>query len=329
MNLQIRDYRSAEGQKLVANSKRPEIQKLPNGREMVINSRLDHREWELFDTAVVEAARSLLVGVADLRMMKLVNSGVDYGIQVVTQRVQSERRTADVGMDTRTRVNRDRTDRKPISIPVPVISTEYELGERELRASRNLGAPLDVTEARECGASIADTMEDMLFTYNGVMFAGLPVYGYLNAPGAHTASASSLGGGDFAIADNAYNTVKGVLGAQSARRFRGDWMIYLNSVQYHECLTLRDNTDTTQLGLIKNLPGIVDVKESDRVTAGSMVVVHMNPSTIEWIEALPVQNREWESGDMSTFNGKVLTVAVPWIKVDYRGYSGVSVISGC
>lgn len=326
------------GHELITNTFRPYIDEKsgraykydPVSRQIVANSRLDAREWQLFDTQIAEMARVRMPGVVDLRGAGLVRSNVDLGVLEIKKRVQSERRLADIRMDTESRVDNDRVDRKVITVPLPVISTAYKIGERELRASRNTGTPLDVTEAREAAQSVAETLESMLFNgTTAVTINGNAVKGYLNATGALSETATNAGGGDFGTADNPYKTVVGTLGLLDDRRYRGPFMIYLNSVQYYELLALRANTDTRQIDLIRALPEIRGVDISPHVTAGTMLMVQMTPDVIELYEAFGVQNREWENPNRSAFHAQVMTVAVPLVQYNYASQTGIAVITGC
>lgn len=323
------------GVELITNSYRPRINPKTNQAfivngygEIVRNSRLDATEWQYIDTEISKMARVRMEGITDLRAAGLVRTNVDIGVAEIKKRIQSEFTAANVRMDTESVIENDRSDKKAITVPLPVISKGYKINERELRASRNAGIPLDTTEAIEAAQSVAETAESILFNgTTAVTVNGNAVKGYLNATGALSDTGSNMGGGDFATADNAYKTVVGTIGALEARRYRGPFMIYLNSVQFFETLTLRSNTDTTQYDLIKRLPQVLDVKISPEVTAGTMVVVQMTPDVVEIYEALPIQNREWEAPNRSAFFAQVLTVMIPVIQYNYNSQTGIALIS--
>lgn len=326
------------GQDLITNTFRPYVDEKtgraykydPVSKQIVANSRLDAGEWQLFDSQIAEMARVRMPGIAHLRSAGLVRGGIDLGVLEIKKRIQSERRPANIRMDTESQVDNDRVDRKVITVPLPVISTAYKIGERELRASRNAGVPLDTTEARESAQSVAETLEGILFKgTTEITINGNAVKGYLNATGALSETASNAGGGDFATADNPYKTVVGVLGLLDARRYRGPFMIYLNSVQYYETLALRSNTDTRQIDLIRALPEIRGVEISPHVDAGTMLVVQMTPDVVELYEAFSLQNREWENPNRSAFHAQVMTVAVPMVQYNYASQTGIAIITGC
>lgn len=301
--------------------------------QIVGNSRLDSREWTLLDTEVRAMQRTILIGIDHLRTRGLVRSIGSLGVMQVDKRIQSERRTADVTMDTRTRINNDRVDRETLSVPLPVISTAYQIGERELEASRRLMLPLDTAEAVESSRAVSETLEGILFNgTTAVTLNGNAVKGYNNATGALSTSTGSLSTGAWTTGDNAYNTIKALLAQMELRRYRGPFMLYLHSTDYFNLLQLRASpSDTTQMDLIKALPGIAGIEKVDagNATAGTALMVQMTSDVVQLQETMPITNREWRSDDQSTFYGKVMTVSIPFIQKNYAGYAGVALCSGC
>lgn len=335
MAVEFSTFEGASPNGLIANTFRPKMNKagqIVYPGALATNARLDAREWKLLDSTVMEATYPVLVGIADLRAAGLVRNIPSIGIFQVDQRVQSERAAANITMETSTRTDNDRIERSTISIPLPVISTNYQIGERELAASRISGMPLDMAEASAAARSVAETLESILF--NGttvVVFNGMTIKGYNNATNAATDTATGYGGGVWATGDNAYNSIKGAVASMdSTRRFRGPFMIYLHPTNYMQLLTVRANTDTTQLDLIRKLPQIRDVKMVDptNITVNTMLMVQMTRDVVELQEALPIQNRQWMTPDESVFHAKVLTIAAPFIKTNYSTYSGVLKMTG-
>lgn len=343
--LQITAADAADG--IIGNSFRPMFPKLKTGEkpdarrpgylvadggEIVGNSVFDSREWTLFDTRVQASARIAMRGIQDLRSAGLVVPVGSIGVRQIDKRIQGEKRAANITMETGSRVDMDRTERGMISVPLPVIHQDYQIGERELAGSRMMGMPLDTLEAAESGQSVGETLESILFNgTTAVKFNGSAIKGYNNATGQLADTASNFGGGDFATADNAYKTVLGVLAAMETRRYRGKFNIYISTTQYHQLLLLRgDTNNTTQMQLLMALPQINDIVLVDTtlVADGYMLVVALQPDVVELYEALPITNREWMSGNRAVFYGKVLTVAVPFVKYDTRGYTGIAKVSG-
>lgn len=303
--------------------------------QIVGNSRLDSREWTLLDTQVTLMQRTVLIGIQDLRTYGLVRPIGSIGVMQVDKRIQSERRAADVTMSSRTAVNNDRVDRQTLSVPLPIISTAYQIDERELEASRRLMLPLDTAEATESARAVAETQESILFNgTTAVVLNGNGVKGYLNATGALSTSTSSLSTGAWTTGDNAYNTVKQTLATMETRRFRGPFVIYLHPTDYYNLLAVRnDVSNVTQMDLIKRLQQIADVKMVDAnncvgAAAGSMLMVQMTNDVVELQETMPITNREWRSDDLSTFYAKVMCMAIPFMQYNSVGYTGIALVSG-
>jgi len=339
MQAQIFDSGSTAYNGLVGNTFLPKFNKAGQGflvnsaGNIVGNSRLDSREWTLLDTQVRLMERTILIGIQHLRQYGLVRSIGSIGVMQVDKRIQSERRAADVTMSSRTAINNDRVERNTISVPLPIISTQYNIDERELEASRRLMLPLDTAEATEAARAVAETLESILFNgTTAVTLNGNAIKGYNNATGALSTSTSSLSTGVWTTDDNAYNTIKALLAQMELRRFRGPFMIYLHSTDYFNLLQVRASpSDTTQMELIKRLPGIAGVEKVDagNATAGTALMVQMDNNTVELQETLPIQNREWRSDDMSTFSAKVMTMAIPFLQYNYQNQTGIAICSGC
>lgn len=324
---------------LIGNTFQPRFSKTGQGflvnsaGSIVGNSRLDAREWKLLDTQVALMQRTILIGIQHLRTYGLVKPIGSIGVMQVDKRIQSERKAANVTMNTRTVVDNDKVDRQTISVPLPVISTAYQIDERELEASRRLMLPLDTAEATEAARAVSETMESILFNgTTAITLNGNAVKGYNNATGALSTSTSSLSTGAWTSGDNAYNTIKALLAQMELRRFRGPFMLYLHSTDYFNLLQVRAApSDTTQMMLIKSLPGIAGIEKVDagNATAGTALMVQMTNDVVELQETMPITNREWRSDDMSTFYAKVMCMAIPFMQYNFVGYSGVALCSGC
>lgn len=324
---------------LVGNTFLPKFKK--DGRGVLVNSqggivgnsRLDSREWTLLNTQVATMQRTILIGINNLRQYGLVQNIGSIGVMQVDKRIQSERRAADVTMSTRTVVNNDRVDRNTLSVPLPIISTAYQIDERELASSRQLMLPLDTAEATESARAVSETLEGILFNgTTAVTLNGNAVKGYNNATGALSTSTSSLSTGAWSTADNAYNTIKALLAQMELRKFRGPFVLYLHSTDYFNLLIMRASaSDTTQMDLIKRLPGIAAIEKVDagNATAGTAVMVQMTSDVVQLQETMPIQNREWRSDDMSTFYAKVMCMAIPFVQYNYNLQTGIAICSGC
>ena len=91
------------------------------------NALLNREEWEKLDQEVFRMAQQQLGAYADLIAARLT-SDTTLAEYLATWRVASERIPAEVSMDLRTRRTYDRIDKKTFGVPIPIISTAYEIG---------------------------------------------------------------------------------------------------------------------------------------------------------------------------------------------------------
>ncbi len=308
------------------NTKRPTV----NAAGIVTNSFLTKAEWSVLDAAVIQRAKLRLNIVSDLIAAGLVTD-TSYANMLSQWRVASERASATVSMDGRTRSNRDRTDKLTFGVPVPIIHDAYSIGRRELLASRTLGSELDTTEAAATAAVVAESAEEMVFNgASGIVVSGSTIPGLTTHAQRTTDTAQNYGGGDFGTVSNVLPTFLGAISAMGAKRFHGPYNVYISNTQYVQLLArYSDGSGQTVLDSVLALPHIASVKPSDFLVAGSAVMVQMTSDVIDLIRAGSIENREWVSPDGEELNFKVMMVMAPRLKQDYAGNLGVCHITGC
>ncbi len=296
-----------------------------NGLGITTNSFLDRREWAQLDRKIFEMVKLRLNAIADLRSLGLVEPG-SLAEMLSQWRMASERFRPSVNMDGRTRANRDRTDRNVFSVPVPIFRTDYELGSRELLASRTLGLPLDTFEAGEAAFAIAEEQERMLFNGNAtVVVQGSGIFGYTTLAARDTNTAAGYGGGDFGTISNIEPTFLGMLNALSLIRYHGPFFCYVANTQYNQMLsTYTDGSGQTGLSRALAIPQISAIKPSDFLAAGNVVMVQMTSNVVDWKEAMGIENREWESPDGQALFFAVMAAGAPRLKSDVDGNAGIA-----
>jgi len=292
---------------------------------MVANSMLDKREWAELDREIFEMVKLRKNAVQDLIDRRLVKN-TTLAEMLSQWRMASERVRPSVNMDGRSRADRDRTDRNVFSVPVPIYRTDYEIGRRELLASRKLGTPIDTFEAGEAAEAIVEEQERTLFNGNtNIVVQGNPIYGYTTLPGRDTATAAAYGGGDFGTLSNIRPTFLGMLAALSAKRYHGPFVCYVANAQYHEMLErYTDGSGQTALDTVLELPQIDEVKPSDFLAASNVVMVQMTRNVVDWIVAMALENFEWMSGDQQALFFAVMAAASPRLKTDVDGNAGIA-----
>jgi uncharacterized linocin/CFP29 family protein len=295
----------------------------PNG--MTVNSLLRKDEWEELDRAVLEAVSSELNGVQALRNMGLVQRLGGLGSMVSQWNVASERTAASLTMSGRSNGERGRVEKRLRSVPVPIAFAEYEIGLRELEASRRLGDALDTTEAAASARVVAEKQEELLFSGDTtIVVGGDNIEGFTTATGRDTDTATNYGGGDFATAGNGAKTILGMISALAAKNYRGPFGVWISNTQYWQVQTPLANRDGNDLSDILAIPQVSFADRSDELADGVVIVAQLTRDVVDLAVALEVTNREWASGDEMAFYGKVMAAVIPRVKTDYAGNVGVA-----
>ena len=303
---------------------------LQNDKAIVANSFLDKREWAELDRTIFEMVKLRRNAVQDLLDRNLTKRTTLA--ELLSQfRMASERIRPSVNMDGRSRADRDRTDRVVRAVPIPIIRTDYEIGRRELLASRKLGSPLDTFEAGEAAMAVAEEQERMLFNGNTtVVVQGSSIPGYTTLAARDTGTAAAYGGGDFGTISNIPDTFLGMLAALAAKRYHGPFACYIAQAQWHEMLqTFTDGSGQTALARVLELPQIETIKPSDFLAAGNLTMVQMTSNVVDIAIGMDIENREWEHPDGQSLNFAVLAASAPRLKTDYAGNAGIAHATAC
>lgn len=332
MSFQVLDFNSNEGQEEATSGSRPFIINqggkkrvmVRNSRGLVVNSLLTDREWKELDTAVIEAAKPHVRAVAGLMSRGLRKQLRDAGTLTSHWNQASELTPANVSMTGASRGEQDRLETQQSGVPVPVIFKEFEIPIRQLKASRRSGEGIDVTTAVAAAEVVGDGIEGMLFTGSNVSLNNTTIYGFLNHPNRITDSAVNFGGGSWSVVTNIKATILGMLAAAAAQFQYGPFGIYLNPVDYLNCLEdYPDGKDDTPLQRILDLPDIEFVEPSYKVPLGQLSMVRLAASVVDIAEAEPLMVKEWVSGDGAIAHFKVSIIAVPRVKADINGRAGI------
>lgn len=314
---------------MIVNERKQVLVRSPRG--LMVNSLLREDEWKEVDTAALTAARPPLKVVSQLRSRGLVKRLGGLGSLVSQWYMRSEITPAKVSM-TGQGADRDLPDLRMAGVPVPIVHKEFSIDLRNLEASRRLGDGLDVAGAEEAARVVAEAYDDLVLNGNTtIVIGGMTIYGMRTHPSRKTDTAANFGGGDWsAAADNAYNTVKGMIAAAMANRHYGPYMLYVSEAQYIDLLIIyADGTGQTPLQRILALPQIEGVEMLPNLAAGEVLLVQMTGEVIRLAEAMDIQVREWASPDGMTSVFRVMLCGTPEIKARYDGKSGIVHATGC
>jgi uncharacterized linocin/CFP29 family protein len=99
--------------------------------------------------------------------------------------------------------NKDRTEKTPFNITVPVIEKEFEILWRDIEAARGSGMPLDTQEAENAARQCAEDEDFLLITGEHTGFNALGVEGLATATGRNTSAGGDWSANAFTYVNNA------------------------------------------------------------------------------------------------------------------------------
>ena len=302
-----------------------------DARGLTVLSHLRKDEWEQLDAAVIEAVRGQTSGVADLRAAGLTQQLGGLGTVVSQFSVAAQKHRPVVSMSGRSAEQRDRQEKVLRSVPVPIIHQEFEIGLRELLASRNAGDGLDVTEASASAREVVEEQDRILFNGSpGIVFSGETIWGYTTHPDRDTDTAAnySPGTGSWGTAGEPVATVLGMMQALADKFYYGPFGLYLAHEQWFQVQTWNANRAGSELTDLQALAGISFVRPSFLLAAGNVVLVQMTSNVVDLATAEALTTREWSSADEMAAYGKVMAAEIHRLKADASGNLGVAHATG-
>jgi uncharacterized linocin/CFP29 family protein len=297
--------------------------------QLTTHATLRRDEWKHLDEAVLMASRDRLVGIQDLRDNGLVyNLPNPMGSTVLETHKVDDPHTAEMTMDGVTRTQGDRPDFSTEYIPIPIIHVDYEINARVLASSRNLGNPLDTTNAESAARRIAEYLEDLLFTNTTYAYGGGTIYSYISHPNNNDVTLATAWDDSAKTAAQIRDDVLSMKQASIDAKHYGPWMLYIPTSWE---TSLDEDYDDTRGNTIRQrlqaIEGIMGIKVADRLPADNAVLVQMKPNTVRLIDGLPIQNIEWKVEGNFLTKYKVMTIQVPQIRADKSGNCGVTLLS--
>lgn len=281
--------------------------------QMAGNATLRKDEWERVDDRVNMVLRERLTVVEDLRGRGLVEPASIGTIIRVTERL-SDFDDAEVTFDGDTAPQKDKPDFNYDSIPVPVISKDFQIGWRQLDASRTRGEPLDVTGAELAARKVADQLQNLIT--NGLSSGGPSGGGIPGLTSAGNKLTSSYNGDHWDDASpQIVNDVVDMLSTAYASSLFGPFALY---VPKNFWAPLQDDYssskgDRTFLERIQAFSDIEVVRPLDSLSNDNVVLVQMTRDVLDLTEAQAITTVQWQKNPMVT-NFRVLFVGGPQIK---------------
>lgn len=290
---------------------------------------LRHEEWQVYDKAIVDIARPLLVAVNDLRSRNLVLNIDGMAATELTWETISDMEAAQVDMTPQVRSRNDQVQFVMNYLPLPIIHAGFNIDVRKLNASRRGGQGLDVTQAQIASRKVAEKAEEMLLCgLSSYKFGDGTLYGYCDFPSANTGNLShhwdDSGASGTSIIDDVLNMMQDSMDDYCY----GPWGLYVPHKYAH---VLNDDHKTyserTVLERLVAIQGIQFVRPSAKITSTKVALVPLTGDQVELVQGLDITNVPWEGGGGFVLHHEVMAIMVPRLKADQEGRSGIVIYS--
>lgn len=290
---------------------------------------LRREDWQRIDRQVQWEAKQRL------RFWESIYTANPYvipngmGVLAVQHAVATGSADAIISMDPIRRSERSRPVLDTVSIPLPVIHSDNNIGIRQLAVSRNSDMPLDVTNIALSGRAVGEVLERLaLGTSASFSFAGGTVYGALNFPQRLTATFTSPETGGYAFS-TFVNELLAAIQLLKRRFFYGPYDIYYSTGWSRffgmDYSALYPNRGV--LARLREIEGIRSWTEIDFLPDFTMILMQRTPDVIEGINGMDITTVAWEESGGFESIFKVLCIQVPRIRATYSGNCGILHIS--
>lgn len=298
------------------------------------NGTLRPREWEQFDTKIIDVTRQEAKAVGYIEGKGLTVQG-SFGKTISTYARMSDVDTVTASMTPGANMEKDAQEFDEIGVNVPLLSGSFDIDDRTLEASRNWGESLDTTAAAALTKNIWITANEILFNgWKPSLGNGNPVYGFTNRPGALTGSitANSWNGttttGYGATIDKEFNAhIKSL----AQKYYHGPFAVWVSNNIY----TPLQRPFSEQYGgvtVMQHLmayPQVEAVMNSDQLADNTVVIVQMTDDVVDIYKGLDMTPTPIEFQCAPMVSEYYLAYAfAPRVKVNYKDETGILVATG-
>lgn len=310
---------------MVNSDKGPVLRAIP----VTANAALMRDEWIEIDRVVQRVSRERLVGAADLMSRGLTyNLTNPMGKTVFEYQDMNDPGEASVSMDGATQGKGDRPDYLTKYLPIPIIHSDFTLGQRSLEASRTSGDAIDTTMVESCTRRVIEKLEDMLFTSYSYTFGGGTIQSYIAFTNKNSVTLSANWNaagktGALILAD-----VLDMVQASITAKHYGPWVLYVPTA--YQTVLADDYTSGYPKSIkarLMEIDGLLDIKVADRLAANTVLLVQMTADTVRMINGFAPKVIQWSTQGGMVHHFKVMAIQVPQLRADQNGNSGITVLA--
>jgi uncharacterized linocin/CFP29 family protein len=203
---------------------------------------LTDEELMYIDSRIVDTVRPVLVGRKLFPVFTLPHAGF-ITVRGYKRTDMSQARISLHGQGK----NKDRTEKTPFDITVPVLHKEFTIYWRDLEASRAYGLPLDAQDAENAARQVAEEEDLLLLTGEYTGWKALGIEGLATASGRNTKASAG------AWPANALTDLSAAIGELEADGHTGPYAAVLRSSWAAKLRALVTNTATKWIEVIQDL----------------------------------------------------------------------------
>lgn len=290
----------------------------------------------LFDKVLLKVGTRRMTLVKDLIANGQVMPIADpLGTMMLYHEKISRTGAAQMSMVPRPRPQNRLPDREGVSVPIYFTTDDFSISARELRASQRAGSPLDTSNLEDAVLHVNETIENAAWNGCGFAVNGNTAYGVLNHPDVNLFQFGTSGELWSASGHSGDDIVQDTLGMiqllHDAKKY-GPYNLYVPTavmVKLNEdySATKGEGTILDRLNKITvNDERPIRVRVADFLPAGNVALMEMSNSVMDMVIGQEATVLSWDR-DGSGFDRDfmVMACAVPRVKSDYSGNSGIVV----
>ena len=205
-------------------------------------AQLTDEERIYIDSRIVETVQPKLVGRKLFPVFALPHAGF-VTVRGYKQTGMSQARISLHGQGK----NKDRTEKTPFDITVPVLHKEFTLWWRDLEATRSSGLPLDTQDAENAARQVAEEEDLLLLTGEYTGWKALGIEGLSTATGRNTSASAG------AWPTNALTDLSAAIGELETDGHVGPYAAVLRSSWAAKLRALVTSTATKWIEVIQDL----------------------------------------------------------------------------
>lgn len=291
-------------------------------------------EWEKIDSRVrrVAVEQLQLVGMLESKGLTIDLDGM--GVTRFAWRNAGKHGEARIDMDMLGDSNDDRTEYQEESIPVPIISSDWELSLRELNVSRKGGLPIDTDKAYWAAYAVAKKTENLFLNGHNIFQANNNrIYGMRNTPAALTKTMQGDWADDAITGEMIVDEVASWIQSMKNQLHSGPFVLILPArYSYKLSKDYKKESDKSILMRIKELKEIGEVMFLEQLNIDPTDVtkymveaflLEMKEETIAILNGMKLMNFQWQKKGPILTAHKIAQIKVPLFRKDIEGQTGL------